>query len=329
MSYTQKDLQDVLDKSNEYAYSETGGLYLPASVTKSWQVLNPLHPDEKTRRILHRLNTLGSFYYFCTVVLRKNKFQQNPSPDSNLHFQMCRVVEKDGLKEVIEIPRDHFKSTVYSECYPMWRALPFTEEDENYMRGMGYGDRFIQWMKFAHNQDVRILLVSEVINNAKKLGSRIAGHYTGNDLFRYLFSEILPGPAETWNDESLHHMRSKEGRIQGEGTYDFIGVGSATQSRHYDIVIQDDLVGRAAFESDTTMQKTIEYHQLLVGAFDAKVGDGGRDNDEIVVGNRWSYKDLNSYIRKNERYYNFTTHSALGGCCSLHPFGTPIFPEAF
>jgi hypothetical protein len=194
---------------------------------------------------------------------------------------------------------------------------------------VGYVDRFIQCMKFVHNQDVRILLVSEVINNAKKLGTRIAGHYTDNDLFRYLFPEILPGPAETWNDESLHHMRSKEGRIQGEGTYDFIGVGSALQSRHYDIVIQDDLVGRAAFESDTTMQKTIEYHQLLVGAFDAKVGDGGRDNDEIVVGNRWSYKDLNSYIRKNERYYNFTTHSALGGCCSLHPFGTPIFPEAF
>jgi hypothetical protein len=119
MSYTQKDLQDVLDKSNEYAYSETGGLYLPASVTKSWQVLNPIHPDEKTRRTLHRLNTLGSFYYLCTVVLKKNKFQQNPNPDLNLHFQMCRVVEKDGLKEVIEIPRDHFKSTVYSECYPM------------------------------------------------------------------------------------------------------------------------------------------------------------------------------------------------------------------
>jgi len=329
MSYTQKDLQDVLDKSDEFAYSETGGLYLPSSVTRSWNIIPPSHPDDKTLRVIHRLNSLGSLYYFATVVLKKRKFQKNPIAEQNLHYQMCKVVEKDGLKEVIEIPRDHFKSTVYSEVYPMWRALPFSNQDELYMRSMGYNDRYIQWMRFVHNQDIRILLVSEVITNAKKLGVRISSTYSDNDFFKYLFPEILPDSSCTQNDESFHHMRTAAGRIQGEGTYDFIGVGSALQSRHYDLVIQDDLVGRAAYESETTMQKTIEYHQLLVGAFDAAIDDGGRDNDEIVVGNRWSYKDLNSYIRANEQYFNFTTHSALGGCCSLHPFGTPIFPEAF
>ena len=329
MSYTQKDLQDVLDKSNDFVYSDTGGLYLPPSVTRAYNVLAPIHPDEATLKVINRLNCLGSLYYFATVVLGKHKFQVNTDQTKNLHYQMCRVVEKDGLKEVIEIPRDHFKSTVYSECYPMWRALPFTDADEEGMRLLGHGDRFIQWMRFVHNRDIRILLVSEVINNAKKLGVRISSHYNDNAKFRYLFPEILPDASCTQNDESFHHMRTKAGKIQGEGTYDFIGVGSALQSRHYDLVIQDDLVGRAAYESETTMAKTIEYHQLLVGAFDAAINDGGRDNDEIVVGNRWSYKDLNSYIRANEQYFNFTTHSALGGCCSLHPFGTPIFPEAF
>lgn len=329
MSYTTQDLKDIRDKEEEYEYSETGGLYIPRSVTNSWRILPPIHSDEKTLRVVNRLNSLGSFYYHAVVTLGKNKFQKNPSQDANLHYQMCKVVEKDGLKEVIEIPRDHFKSTVYSECYPSWRALPFSNEDEDYIRALGYSDRFVQWMRYAHNQDIRILLVSEVINNAKKLGVRLQSHYNDNALFRYLFPEILPDASCTQNDESFHQMRTKAGKIQGEGTFDFIGVGSALQSRHYDMVVQDDLVGRAAFESDTTMQKTIEYHQLLVGAFDAAIDDGGRDNDEIVVGNRWSYKDLNSYIRANEQYFNFTTHSALGGCCSLHPLGTPIFPEAF
>src|SRR5271165_7028010 len=103
MSYTQKDLQDVLDQSNEYAYSETGGLYLPRSVTNSWNVIPPTHPDEKTLRVIHRINSLGSLYYFATVVLGKNKFQRNSDPAKNMHYQMCKVVEKDGLKEVIEI----------------------------------------------------------------------------------------------------------------------------------------------------------------------------------------------------------------------------------
>ena len=77
------------------------------------------------------------------------------------------------------------------------------------------------------------------------------------------------------------------------------------------------------------MQGTIEYHQLLVGAMDAHVDNPNRDFDEIVVGNRWSHKDLNSYIRESEPNFGFTTHSALGGCCALHPIGLPIFPEAF
>jgi len=275
------------------------------------------------------LNSQGSMFYHATVLLGKHKFQKNPIQSQNLHYQMCRVAEKDGLKEVIEIPRDHFKSTVYSEVFPSWRALPFTDEDEGYMRGLGYGDRWIQWMRYAHNQDIRILLVSEVIKNAMKLGVRLQSHYNENALFRYIYPEILPDSSCTQNNESFHQMRTKLGKIQGEGTFDFIGVGGALQSRHYDLVVQDDLVGREAYESESTMQKTIEYHQLLVGAFDAAIDDGGRDNDEIIVGNRWSYNDLNSYVRSNEQYFNFTTHSALGGCCSLHPFGTPIFPEAF
>ena len=331
MSYTEQDLKDVLDKQLEYEYSETGGLYLPPSVTRCYKIIPPTHPDQNTMRVIHRMNCFGSLFYHATQVLGKKKFQQNPDPVKNLHYQMCRVVEKDGLKEVIEIPRDHYKSTVYSEAYPSWRALPFGDQDEAYMRALGYGDRFIQWMRYVHNQDIRILLVSEIIKNAIKLGIRLSGHYLNNQLFKYIFPEVLPDASCIQNNESFHQMRTPAGRAnaQGEGTFDFFGVGSALQSRHYDLVIQDDLVGKEAYESETTMQKTIEYHQLLVGAFDAAVNDGGRDNDEIVVGNRWSYKDLNSYIRSNEQYFNFTTHSALGGCCDMHPFGTSIFPEAF
>ena len=77
------------------------------------------------------------------------------------------------------------------------------------------------------------------------------------------------------------------------------------------------------------MADTIDYHQILVGATDSDPDNPGRDFDEIVVGNRWSHDDLNSHIRQEEPYFNWTTHSALGGCCSLHPFGVPIFPEAF
>jgi hypothetical protein len=280
----------------------------------------------EAKRIAIKVNSLIDLYYFSTVLLHKTRFQQGIK---SLHYQMCLTVMKDGLKEVIEIPRDHYKSTVFSECFPIWRALPFSRSEEDLFSTLGYSDLFIEWMRRTHNQDIRILLISETIKNAIKLGVRVSNQYVNNSDFREIFPEVIPGASETWTNDSLHQKRTAKGRGQGEGTYDFIGVGAALQSRHYDLVIEDDLPGREALNSEAVMKGTIEYHQLLVGATDANQINATRDFDEIIVGNRWSHKDLNSYIRENDSSFNFTTHSALGGCCKLHPLGLPIFPEAF
>jgi hypothetical protein len=218
---------------------------------------------------------------------------------------------------------------VYSEVYPIWRALPFGTPEEDFFNSIGFSDLYIEWMRRCHSQDIRILIVSETIKNAIKLGSRISNHYENNDLFRELFFDILPTEREIWTSDSLHQRRTANGSGQGEGTFDFIGVGAALQSRHYDLIIQDDLVGRDARRSAIEMANVIDYHQILAGATNFNIDNPGRDFDEIVVGNRWSHDDLNSYIRREEKYFSWTTHSALGGCCSLHPFGQPIFPEAF
>jgi hypothetical protein len=266
-------------------------------------------------------------YYFSTTVLGKHRFSKNPDKAKNFHYQMCLTVMKDGLKEVIEIPRDHFKSTVFSECFPIWRALPFGHREEDFFTSIGYDDLYVEWLRRCHNQDARILLVSETITNAIKLGLRISNTYENNAFFQHLWPEILPTEKQTWTKDSLHQNRTPAGRGQGEGTFDFIGVGAALQSRHYDVIVEDDLVGREARKSPVVMADTIDYHQILVGATDRNPDNPGRDFDEIVVGNRWSHDDLNSHIRKEESYFLTTTHSALGGCCSLHPFGQPIFPE--
>ena len=238
-------------------------------------------------------------------------------------------MEKDHLKDVYELPRDHFKSTICSEGFPIWRALPFDTQDEDRFYKLGYDKEFVSFMKRMHKRDSRNLLVCENITNAAKLGSRISGHYASNDRFRIAFPEIMPDSSCTWSNYSLHHKRSPGASSHGEGTFDFLGVGGALQSRHYDgLVIQDDLVGRKAIESISIMEKTIEYHQLVVGAFE-NPDSAQHENDEFVVGNRWSYNDLSSHVRENEPWFKVVTHSALGGCCSEHPPDTPIFPEEF
>lgn len=326
----EQKVRDALRALDSLEIGETGENLVPRSTILGYNLIpTDITKDSAEKRLLYRANSFMDLYYMSTVVLGKNRFSKNPDKAKNLHYQMCLTVMKDGLKEGIEIPRDHFKSTVYSECFPIWRALPFGKREEDFFSSIGYTDLYIEWMRRTHSQDIRILLVSETITNAKKLGIRISNHYENNEFFRHLFPEIIPTEKETWTNESLHQHRTSAGRGQGEGTFDFIGVGAALQSRHYNVVVQDDLVGREARKSSIVMADTIDYHQILVGATDSDPNNPGRDFDEIVVGNRWSHDDLNSHIREEESYFSWTTHSALGGCCSLHPFGTPIFPEAF
>ncbi len=306
--------------------SELGATQVPRIEILNYKLLPAHILTGEAKKLALTVNSLVDLYYFSTVILKKTRFQRGKN---SLHYQMCLSVMKDGLKEVIEIPRDHYKSTVYSECFPIWRALPFGKPEEDLFSTIGYSDLFIEWMRRTHDQNIRILIISETIKNAIKLGVRISNQYQNNRDFRELFPDLLPGTSETWTNDSLHQRRTGQGQGQGEGTFDFIGVGAALQSRHYDLVVEDDLVGKEALNSDLVMNGVIEYHQLLVGAMDSPVGNPNRDFDEIVVGNRWSHKDLNSWIRENEPNFNFTTHSALGGCCALHPLGQPIFPESF
>lgn len=284
--------------------------------------LSGLTPEKQHRAL--RLNCLGSLYFFIKIGLRRHRLTEK------LHLPVCNFLERWHIKDVLEMPRDHFKSTICSEGKPIWNALPFSNQDEDEFRALGYSDAFIRWMKHAHDQDTRMLLISENITNAAKLGRRFRWHYESNSTFRTLFNEVLPDTSCKWTDYCLVIKRRTKttGGGHGEGTFDFLGVGGALQSRHYSGgIVQDDLVGKKALESQAIMDKTIEFHQLVVGAFENS--DKDHEGDELVVSNRWAFNDLNSWIEENEEWFHITSHSALGGCCDLHPENTPIFPEEF
>lgn len=280
------------------------------------------HPATKRQAL--RLNALGSLFEFEYTVLGYTRLTR--------HFHeehITKQLECTKLRKVLEIPRDHFKTTCATIGAPMWWALPFTEEDEKQMRALGYGDAWIVWMKRAHNTCTRTLIASEITKNARKMGDKIAQHYEVNRIFKYLFPEIIPTGKERWSQDSRIHRRTNDGIYQSEGTYDFIGSEAALQSNHYDRIIEDDLVGEDAVSSDSVMQGLIDWHQKLPGCFDSIPGHPDDLGDQLVIANRWSHRDLNTHIRKNELSYTILMHSAEGGCCDAHPAGQPIFPEEF
>lgn len=293
------------------------------SFAQKWQHI-PVHLlSGKDQDTAHRLNGLGDNFYFFKIILRKRRLS------NTFHRLWCKDFMCWSLKEVNEIPRDHFKTTIGAIGMPIWWALPFTQRDEILMRQLGYDDTWIAWMKRAHNQNTRTLIAMETIKNSWKISKKIKFEYENNDLFGRLFPEILPDSSCQWSSDSLTHKRdlSRPDANQGEGTYEFTGVDAALQSRHYDRIVSDDLFGKEALKSELVAKSTWEWFQLLVGTFDNPTGNPDDEPDEIVNGNRWSYYDLNYTIRQELPYFRFHTHSAVGGCCPYHPPGIPIFPE--
>jgi len=281
-----------------------------------------------TKKIAIRLNGFGSLFYFSKIILAHTRL----SP--NLHGYMCRQLEREELRLVMEIPRSHFKSTCATISGSMWWALPFLEEDEQAMLELGYGAEWIRWMKYVHNAHTRTLICSEIGKNVKDLGDQIDQQYQKNSVFRLVYPEIIPKSfSKGWNESTKTHVRCGDSEgYHGEGTYDLIGAGSALQSRHYKRIIEDDLVGEDAIKSDVVMNATYEWHQKMPGMFEAIPDQPDKLGDQLVIGNRWSKKDVNQLIRDNNTLnaWDFITHDAEGGCCDLHPVhGQPIFPEEY
>ncbi len=305
------------------------------TTAQRWRIL-PADDPKLTpgqQRIAVRLNGLGSLFYFNKVILGHNRL----SP--GLHGYMCRQLERDSLRLAMEIPRDHFKSTIASVAAPIWWALPFNDLDEEYMRALGYGDAWIAWMKRAHFSSTRTLIASETLDNAIKLGTRISAHYQNNAEFRYYYSEIIPKSTfdlkgsgkkkDKWNAKSMTHNRV-DGVYQGEGTYNFIGVKGALQSTHYERQVIDDPVGEKAIKSDIVMTDTCEWIRKLAGAFDSDPNDPDKLADQLFIGNRWSERDVGAFLRREyTTSVQFETHAVMGGCCPIHKSDTPIFPEEF
>jgi hypothetical protein len=283
-----------------------------------------------------RLNSLGSLFFFAQFTLKKTRLRL-------LHRQMCASLETEDLHLVLEEPMRHFKTTM-GIALSMWWAMPFTERDEVQMREYlalqgnknSEIESWIRWMKKAHNQNTRTLVTHEIEGRAIAMGKEIDEHYQNNDLFRFVFQDVIPRNTDTWNDHHKFQRRVKgSGNIDAtNGTYEYRGVGGALQGVSADSVINDDSVGKEAQRNmlqggGEIMEDIYRWWQQTTTRFDSQSYTGSGLGRQLVIGNRWGHDDLNSKIKKKHREFKFETHSAEGGCCKLHPAGVPIFPEEF
>ena len=184
-----------------------------------------------------------------------------------LHLEMCNWIDGTSRRKLGLVPRDHLKTSVWTIANTIRRIVI--------------------------DPNIRILIGNETATNAAHFLRRIKAVFERNDIFKWLFPEVIPdfSKVSKWSETEMIVPRTND---YPEATVETIGVGGAVVSRHYKLIKLDDLVGKEASESADVMQKTIDWYQYCESLL-----EDPRDVIE-TYGTRWSYNDIYAWIEKHE-----------------------------
>ncbi len=238
-------------------------------------------------------------YVFAKVVMKRDYLVPH------LHGKLCRWIQKyPPYRKMLLIPRIHAKTSMGSHCLPC-HALIQSAERNPYMPGV-------------EGSQMRIMLAGET--EARAMGNLrvIESAFETNKLLRAFWPHRCwdnpRAQSKKWNEREMIIPRETE---FGDPSIRALGVGVAIAGARVDFAIKDDLVGEEAMNSPTTMDTTIRWHVNSRALYEHQ-----DTTPELILGTRWSPKDLYEDIETNDVSVEPMVRSIIED-------GHPIWPERF
>lgn len=267
--------------------------------------------DEELRREL-RKRARKDLYFLCKGILGYDKLVPHA------HKALCEFLSSEEVWEnvwrrMIQMPRDHFKTTIATISHTIQLILL--------------------------DPEIRILLVAQSGKNAERFLQEIKNHFRRNEKLKWLFPELIPENFNkiTWNKQEMEIVRDSMFR---EPTIDTIGSRGAVESRHYDVIKADDIIGEKEKESDAEMEKTIEWASGLESLLVQPVPTEEEEGSHIdIVGSRKTNTDVYAFLEDfwahDEEPRKIGPHAFTRGEVAIFRRGArkgdgsgdPIFPE--
>ncbi len=241
-----------------------------------------------------RRNSLNSLYYLCKEVLQ----YRDLSPRIHYPLSIFATHPKYGRFRQATLPRSWFKTWFWTVGKSIWLTL--------------------------HNPKIRILIASNIVDNASKMLHKIKHEWETNERLRAAFPELVPDLRKVrWSDKCAE---IGNGTGMQEGNYTAIGVGGSAISQHFDHIIEDDLIyakkddfsGAELMPDQEDIDKAIGWHKIATSLL-SDPNTGCIDN----IGTRWAPHDLVDYIRTHESHY------AVFEVRAEDEEGNPLWPERF
>lgn len=216
--------------------------------------------------------------------------------DEHLHGDICEILaRKDGEKRFLFLlPRGHLKSSCVTIGYPMWRAIQNPERT---------------FSIFNETEELPLEFMREVRE-----------HFEDNPVLKKHWGHLVPtGTNRVWRSDAIKLVRN---RIERTPTIAASSINKATAGRHPDVMICDDIVSDRTVNTEDGIRKTLSRFRELQALLNPPSPTDHVVGTLIVIGTRWHWNDLYSYIIDNLSHYLVMKRAAV-------EHGKVIFPQKF
>lgn len=228
---------------------------------------------------------LEDLFFFAKEVLGYDQLTE-------LHLSWFDTLLKEQFILMLA-PVGHLKTTACTIAYPLFRLT----EDHN----------------------MRILLVNEILDNAKGFLREIKGHLTQNERFKERYGH-WDLSADTWTEERIQIPRTE---IRKEPSIAVASVLGTVVSQHPNLIVVDDPCSNRNTQTPHQRQKVISWFQrdLL-----PRLDDGGQI---IVVMTRWHTEDIAGFIKSDPGFSHWKVINLAAEQTDESGNRHILFPEKF
>lgn len=209
-------------------------------------------------RAIKELEFKKAYYLVCKYITHRDV--------DNLHWSLIHHIADNGSTLDLA-PRGHGKSTVGDVDYCITKIL--------------------------REPNIRILIASKTDTQAKAFLKEVRSHFEQNtDLIR-IFGDWRLG-SKVWNDAEFTVNRRT--LIKKEATLTALGASGAVVSKHFDVIMGDDLVGFENARTETQRQNLKDwYYSALKPTLEP-------DGKIHILGTRYNPLDLYEDLIKSGEY---------------------------
>lgn len=150
------------------------------------------------------------------------------------------------------------------------------------------------------DRDLRILLASKNKGNSEGFLKEIKGHLESNEKLIEVFGEFYdPAKVAKWDNSEIEVVGRT--RVMKEASITCVGIESAIVSKHYDVIISDDLVDEDNSRTRHMRDKTKTfYYQTLDPTLMPPDPKRQHVGEHHRLGTRYHFDDLYGHLEANE-----------------------------